>query len=237
MSRILLTVALAMTSATASQGAFSLDWGNNPWPAGTTSPRTFTDVDGSGVDVTLSFRLTGVGFVSGTPVVSATLNGADPDSNPSLHLQANFTTNRPADSNIVVTVSFSRPVTGLSFVLFDIDRGGTSWRDLVTLSGSPTLTNNPAMNTVSGSAITGDGSAGNDTASGNVGVTYAGPLTMFTITYAPGPGVQSDPASQGIGLSDLSFAPTAAPASVVPTAAAGLLGTGLLGLIRRRRAG
>ena len=126
---------------TAVSNAFVLDWESVDWAGGATN-QTFYNVDGSGMDVSISLANTGAAWaqwngqnqpddnrrLGGDGGPGQTGEGFDSFGNPSdeaLHLhmdafQRNYT------GYVEVVISFSRAVTGLSFDLFDIDNGGAT---------------------------------------------------------------------------------------------------------------
>lgn len=83
--------------------------------------------------------------------------------------------------------SFSRPVTNLAFTLTDVDRTPGDFADRVELSGGWTETSRGAGVTGSGTqadpwvgaAAYDDGSS----AAGNLQLSFAGPVSSFTLTY------------------------------------------------------
>lgn len=115
------------------------------------------------------------------------------------------------------TISFSSPVYNLSFKVFDIDGGpafndGTNaWHDIVDFSsdaGVPTSAVTAAN--VSYNVSTGRASATANAnltdATGNITVTYAGPINWITIKHIAGavPGT-NNPTNQYIFIDDLTF--------------------------------
>lgn len=128
---------------TAVSNAFVLDWESVDWAGGATN-QTFYNVDGSGMDVSISLAITGAAWAQwngqnqpddnrrlggdgGTPYGNQG-EGFDSFGNPSeesLHLHMNAFA-RDYSGYVEVVISFSRAVTGLSFDLFDIDNGGAT---------------------------------------------------------------------------------------------------------------
>ena len=131
---------------TAVSHGFVLDWDSVDWTAGGTD-QTFYNVDGSGMDVSISLAITGANWAQWRPSNTAPweiqpddnrrLGGDggpgqgelyDSGGNPSeeaLHLHMDAF-QRNYDGYVEVVISFSRAVTGLSFDLFDIDNGGAT---------------------------------------------------------------------------------------------------------------
>jgi hypothetical protein len=94
------------------------------------------------------------------------------------------------NNNQTVTMTFSRPVTGLTFTITDIDSATGSYWDRIELSGSP-QSSFPAPSTVTGAgSVTSPWRQPSDntpTAStsgaGNVLVTYPGTVSTLTMVY------------------------------------------------------
>lgn len=124
---------------TAVSHGFVLDWDSVDWTAGGTD-QTFYNVDGSGMDVSISLAITGANWVAWNGEAQPDDNrrlggdggpgqageGFDSFGNPSdeaLHLHMNAF-QRNYTGYVEVVISFSRAVTGLSFDLFDVDNGG-----------------------------------------------------------------------------------------------------------------
>jgi hypothetical protein len=105
-----------------------------------------------------------------------------------------------------VTITFSRPVTGLAFTITDIDSSGGNWWDRIELSGVRTAT--PASE-VDGTGVFNDPwrfddddtNVGNTSSRGNVGVSYAAPVSTITLDYWSTVGG----GNQRIFLSDFTF--------------------------------
>jgi uncharacterized repeat protein (TIGR01451 family) len=125
-----------------------------------------------------------------------------------------------------LTVRFSEPVYNVSFTVLDIDGGPTYaglWNDVVDFgsdAGAPTaLITNAAW--VSYNSTTGRATAisnqnavsGNaNQANGNIRLTFAGPITFFTVRHYSGPvddtttgANETDPAGQVIIVDDVTF--------------------------------
>lgn len=126
---------------TAVSNAFVLDWDSVDWVAGNTN-QTFYNVDGSGMDVSISLAITGANWAQwngqSQPDDNRRLGGDggpgdagelyDSFGNPSdeaLHLHMDAF-QRDYAGYVEVVISFSRAVTGVSFDLFDVDNGGNT---------------------------------------------------------------------------------------------------------------
>ena len=111
-----------------------------------------------------------------------------------------------------ITISFSNPVTNLSFNLFDIDAVTNGWRDELFINAPGYNWSFPVGSTVSkgsGGNINRfrnsntNNNAPNASNAGNVQLGHAGPISTFVITYTNGN--QSGGGNQWIGMSDISF--------------------------------
>jgi uncharacterized repeat protein (TIGR01451 family) len=111
------------------------------------------------------------------------------------------------------TITFSEPVYNLSFTVRDIDGGPTyvgNWNDIANFTsdnGFPSA--NPASG-VSYAAGTGQATAINNAnttgTSGNITVTFAGPVNTLSVQHVSGPiNSGSNPAEQVIYIDDLTF--------------------------------
>lgn len=124
---------------------------------------------------------------------------------------AKTNTATPANSQ-TVTFTFSKPVTGLSFTIADIDSATSDFRDQVTVSGGvvvSTPTNSLYVESSGGTATSIGMNTRIDEASnaGNVKFTVSGTVTSITITYynttsASYPSIDGD---QGVFISPLAF--------------------------------
>lgn len=123
---------------------------------------------------------------------------------------AKTNTATPANSQ-TVTFTFSKPVTGLSFTIADIDSAARDFRDQVTVSGVvvSTPTDSLYVQSSGGTATSISTNSRIDDASdaGNVKFTVSGTVTSITITYynttsASDPWIDGD---QGVYISPLAF--------------------------------
>ncbi|MEM1051311.1 MAG: proprotein convertase P-domain-containing protein [Pseudomonadota bacterium] len=110
---------------------------------------------------------------------------------------------------VVLTMTLPRSFTGLQFSVFDVDFGNNQFADQLIVTGSnggsaviPTLTNGN-VNVVSGNSVIGDGSAGNDEATGNVVVTFTQAVDTIVVRYGNASTAPADPGQQGIGVQDI----------------------------------
>lgn len=154
--------------------------------------------------ITMSTTISGSGFETGYPRYSTSGGG-------------NLTTSvdwNNKTTTITVTVTFSKPLTGLTFLLFDVDQN-TGWDDKVTVNGKngnnqgvyPTITGN-SYTTVSGennNII--EGKANNSSFTNEPATVSFGrhPVKTLTIVYAVGSASPSNPVSQTIGIGNMVY--------------------------------
>lgn len=112
--------------------------------------------------------------------------------------------------SIRTTWNFNRPVTNLKFSVLDIDyvSGSSGWSDRVYLTSGFTAVRGGYI-TGNGTAAdewysTGDFNAGGHAGGNRVDVTYAGPITSFTLVYTCG-NRASGTTNMHVGLSNLTF--------------------------------
>ena len=214
--------------------ALTINWGTEPWAAGSLQNSYDIDTSRPGNDVTVT--------VSGntsqlqpelaapnpmTPAVTQAFQGGAGAPQNSLCIATNFANQ---SQGIVVTVDFSaqytQGVTNVSFTIFDVDfanSGGSTYQDqirtirAVGIDGSliaPTITtsvNNSLSGTglnqvVNGLVSTADTGAGSG--NGNVTISFGtNAIRSFTFTYGSGSGTVADPTYQHIGVSNIVFTP------------------------------
>ncbi|WP_309380713.1 PEP-CTERM sorting domain-containing protein [Cerasicoccus frondis] len=235
------TFAVAILSclaiATAAGQSYTLDWNSLSWTPGSTS-QTFTNVDGSGVDVTVS--ISGGTFLGGYPRLSTDITGGGPAGQNYLMMLINESS---SGNGATVSIQFSSDVESLSLGMFDVDTGtggfySRSFRDQITFADAPdSLTGSSANLVVNSTTVLGLYENANNSANGNVNASYSGARNNVTFFYGAGPFTQSNPAQQGISLSDMTFTYV----SPIPEPSTYLIGAALLGLLgcdvwRRRRA-
>lgn len=150
---------------------------------------------------TMSVNGNGSGFVSGYPNYGSSSGGY-------LNIGADWS-NR--SSNEKYTITFSKPLTGVLFLLYDVDQGGT-WDDKVTIAGltQNNQTVNPVItpgsyNAVSGNVI--EGTADNSSYLNNPAIVSFGGVAVksFTITYSAGANSPSNPAAQYVGIGTITY--------------------------------
>ena len=218
-----------------SSSAITLNWGSEPWAAGSLQNSYDIDPGNPGNDVTVTVSgNTGVlqtEIVSPypmTPAVTAAFQGGAGAPQNSLCIATNFANQT---QGITVTVDYSaqytQGVSNVSFTIFDVDfanvSGGSNYQDqlrsiqAVGIDGSliaPTITtsvNNVRTGTglnqiVNGVTSTPDTGAGSG--NGNVTISFGtNAIRSFTFTYGSGSGTVADPTYQHIGMSNVIFTP------------------------------
>lgn len=193
------------------------DWSDPgiDWPQGTTGTNTYTDVGGTGVDVTITINTTnGVTFGQAGGIVTpndvASLQGGDTTVVEALHITMDAAT---LQDSITTTVEFSQAVDGVAFGIYDIDENfaAEGWQDEVEILGffgntvvQPTLTaSNNATYTINGDIATGVGNAANTGANsgqGTLNVSFDSPITRYQVIYRNGTQASADPGAQGIAI-------------------------------------
>lgn len=194
--------------------AFVLDWSQVTWNTGSPS-QTFSNVQGSGIDVSISTALAGGGY-----------NSPVQDNNQNLILFPDWSSNNGAVSYIDVTIRFTRTVTNVSFSFEDMDRGnrtsywGTqfAWEDIIeqaygwndTTRVTPTATNIGSDVLVDSNSRPGDvlyrGNSNLDwSPDGSFTLNWEQPVDTIAFRYSSGSRAQSNPAAQVIGISNISF--------------------------------
>lgn len=131
---------------------------------------------------------------------------------PTYHMQLNSTGAGPVD----ILLSFSTPVTSLSFSVLDVDQDTTpppgGWQDRITVQGLSGVTPQTASTASGGPdttdtsvpptyVFTGNANAPNPGTNGDVAFAWAVPVDSVTISYQRTGAVLS----QGIGLSNITF--------------------------------
>lgn len=179
-----------------------------------------------------------------TPAISSTLNGTDPNTNKSLHIQIDpqKVGLQQGDNSATLTTSFKNfggLLEGVSFKLFDIDISSGNWQDRVILKGfagnkiiNPifSLFDSKTVQKVSDYTLDGIKAADNDKNNGNVTVSFASAIDGFELVFTDGAAhtktTNFNPASHGIGIGDITYTKTVPE----PTNILGLLAVGALGI-------
>ncbi len=205
---------LALVSLSAGAQAATLDWATRT--DGTDLIATTDSATVSGVAITTHTVASGT-FDSNSSTILTT---AVPNSSSAgiIELAMDATTD-VGTSFQTTTITFSPAVYNLSLTLRDIDGGTTypAFNDIVDVNsnnGLPTSWDNASG--VDYDSATGRASANQSTGisdeTGNITVTWAGPVTSITIKHIAGPksGSPSDPSTQIVYIDDLVFSTAAA---------------------------
>jgi len=200
--------------------AVVLDWDTVTWsPNGSLTHSYDIDPTFAGNDITVTISRNTNSLVSGYPQIANDITGGVVPAQNSLRLQLDLN-NR--NNFVTVTIDFLNPSGVLlpSFSIYDIDTGtGTSpnltYQDQIrnitasfgTTTYSPTFSNvGSAVTASGGNTLTGNASVANDSSLGNATITFnGGPVTQIVFDYGSGTGSQSNPAQQGVAISDISF--------------------------------
>lgn len=229
----LVSVLLFILVAPATQviHAFVFDWTGRTFniptdPSPGTISQTYTNVDGSGIDFTVTLTVQGtVSYISSGgdtyPIVSSAF---EIDDALDIWIDAGNRT-----SSILITVSFSAPINNLNLQVFDLDTNNDSdnpngYRDQVrnpvatapdsstfgatlTTNGTHTIANNGST-TASATSIIATGNLSDDDNDGTVNISFGtGFASSVSIEYGnPNNGtVLADPSSQAIGFGNIAF--------------------------------
>jgi hypothetical protein len=230
-----------MFPTTAQAGTLVLDWGS---VSGIDANATNNYTVGDG-QVTVDFlnpeNFSDIPFEGEiTPAINTVLNGANPDDDPSLHLQID-----PEEAGGSVTKQtrfsgFAKEFVDITFTIFDVDIAtNNSWQDLVTLTG---IGKNGAVNPIfeiedasvvaeAGNQLKGITNANNSSNRGNVKV-YFSDISGFDLTFADGPDIFGVQQNHGIGIGDIHVA-VPEPVSVLALLTVGTVLVG--GALQKKR--
>ena len=192
-------------------GTTLFDWDTRTWAAGSTSN---------------SYAVTNIGTVlfgitnpNGVYLNNATYGGQSPARQNAVtggFSPAQFSltelVNLTSQSAVVTTtITLPTAVPGLQFRMFDVDFGSGQFADRVTVSGTfggtgvtPVLTNGVA-NLVTGNTVIGDATSADNSANGNVVVTFSSPVDTIVIAYGNHTTAPADPGQQQVTLHDITF--------------------------------
>jgi hypothetical protein len=181
--RILITLLLCAIALASPAAADTIDWASEP----ATNLLTTSHVKTFG---TLQVTTTGTGagsvsarVIAVSPTVTrGTITGV-------VDSQIDATTDNGTVST-TTTFTFSEPVYNLTFTIADIDASGGGWNDIVQLSPVPTsapfIGSNVNYNAATGRATNNGASVPNTSTIGNLTVTFAGPVTTFSVQFIAG---------------------------------------------------
>lgn len=181
---------------------------NRTWAAGSVN-NSYTLTGLGAVDFSITNDgtfLNNAAFGGQSPLLQTILNGGAPTELQLLQL----TDMNNLTDEAVTTISLGNAVEGAQFVITDVDHNPGQFADRVQVTGSfngtavtPTLTNGIA-NFVIGNSAFGDGGADSDLDTGNVTVTFTGPVDTIVIRYGNHNfNIPANPGQQGISIQDI----------------------------------
>lgn len=217
------TTALAQAACDPAVDGFAADWDQASWTTGATSGSITANAADPGRDdqvIDISFSGRTQRFLNNYPIVNDSFNGGRPGQD-ALNFAVDYRRNR---EDITVTIDFQEAAEDVDFRLYDIDSlassgGSGGFRDGVRITAtgpsgsvSPSFTIAAPSAIYIGSFISANealgayGQANNNNDFGTLFVSFPDPITQVQIVYTndilpP----SSDPAPQGIGLSDISY--------------------------------
>lgn len=191
-------------------GNLLFDWDPLTWTAGSTA-NTYT----IGTLGQISFTLTNPGiwlsnatFGGQAPTLQTGMTGGFSPVQRSL-IQLVDMPNQSAVAT--TTITLPRSVMAAQFRIFDVDFGANQFADQIIVTGLfngsqviPVLTNG-VSNYVIGNIAYGDAGSNNDSANGNIVVTFQQPVDTIVIQYGNHSLAPSDPGQQGIAVHDFTF--------------------------------
>lgn len=200
-------------------GSTLFDWDTVSWTSGSTN-NSYAVANLGTINFNMSLS-TGASYSA-----SSSFNGLSPS------LQTNITAgtvpaqsslilfmdNANRDATVTTTINLPTAVPGAQFRLFDVDSNpgnapalGTDFADRVTIIGlfngvsvNPILTNG-LSNYVIGNSAYSDTTALNETANGDVIVTFSSPVDTIIIVYGNHSISRLDPFQQAITIHDINF--------------------------------
>ncbi len=197
MKKIYSIIFIAIIFATTTVNAQSF-----PWSGHTRGSKSSVHTQGN---ISRTFNLTGNGSESNYPQYNSQGGG-------NLATAVNWSNKT---TEVTMTITFSKPLVGVTFLLFDVDQSTGNWDDKLTITAKnetnttvyPTLTGN-AYTTISGdhhNII--EGSANNTTFTNAPAVASfgSGYLKSVTIVYSAGSSSPNNPSSQVIGIGGIVF--------------------------------
>jgi len=187
------------------------DWDGVSWAAGTTSGNYALTAIGTmnvGIAISGGSFLNNATYGGQSPTRQNVVTGGFSPAQFSIFEIADFTSQAGA---ITSTITLPTAVPGAQFRVFDIDYAAGQFADRLTVTGSfngasvmPTLTNG-ISNYVIGNSAYGDVTSADNSANGNVVVTFSAPVDTITITYGSHGLAPADPGQQGAAIHDITF--------------------------------
>lgn len=187
------------------------DWDGVSWAAGTTSGNYALTAIGTmnvGIAISGGSFLNNATYGGQSPTRQNVVTGGFSPAQFSIFEIADFTSQAGA---ITSTITLPTAVPGAQFRVFDIDYAAGQFADRLTVTGSfngasvmPTLTNG-ISNYVIGNSAYGDVTSADNSANGNVVVTFSAPVDTITITYGSHSLAPADPGQQGAAIHDITY--------------------------------
>lgn len=174
----------------------SFSWSNHP------SGHSSSSVNNGGI--TRSFNINGSGISNGYPAYNANGGG-------NLATNVNWSNK---NSSATMVIEFSKPLAGITFLLFDVDQSST-WDDKLTITATgntdqtiyPTLTGN-SYTSISGThnniieGTANNANYSNSPAMASFGMQY---VKKITIVFSAGSSSPNNPASQVVGIGGIVY--------------------------------
>jgi uncharacterized repeat protein (TIGR01451 family) len=192
------------------------DWDGVTWTAGTTSANyALTAIGTMNVNIGISggVFLNNATYGGLSPTRQNVITGGLTPAQYSIFQIVDMTSQ---SGTVTTTLTLPTAVPGAQFRLFDIDYAAGQFADRVMVTGSfngspvtPVLTNG-VSNYVIGNSAYGDATSADNSANGNVVVTFTAPVDTIVISYGSHSLAPADPGQQGAAIHDISFCrPTA----------------------------
>lgn len=191
-----------------SAGSRLFDWDARSWTAGSTNNSYSFSTLGQ-----INFALTNpgawlsnAGFGGQSPTLQNAVTGGFAVPQQSLMELVDLPSRTAVAST---TITFPRSIMAAQFRVFDVDFGANQFADRIVVTGQyrgatvlPVLTNG-VVNYVIGNAAYGDGSSDNNSANGNLVVTFQQPVDTIIVEYGNHSAAPVDPGQQGVAIHDI----------------------------------
>lgn len=183
------------------------------WTASSTSNTYTVATTGTLRSNTISFgmSITGATWVAGFPAQGIQGNVAN-------SLDLNMDSSAPGDA-VTMQMAFNRPMSKVRFNMYDVDRSGTGWQDVLRITGyingstvpipvlAPTTPGSYSTSTVAGGnqiVTILDSNCANTDPACNVQINFANPVDRIDVYFVAGPAVAS-PTSQRVAFNNFSY--------------------------------
>lgn len=187
------------------------DWDSISWPAGT--------ISGSYALTAIGAMNFNIGISGGVFLNNATYGGLSPSRqnvvtgglSPAQFSIFEIVDMTSQSGTVTNTISLPTAVPGVQFRLFDIDYAAGQFADRVTVTGTfngapvTQILTNGVSNYVIGNSAFGDGLSLDNSANGNVVVTFNSPVDTIVIEYGNHSLAPVDPGQQAIAIDDFTF--------------------------------